>query len=163
MYFKNIPKIYYDFEINGKKELKILKDITHNVRLNKELLSNIVNYYDYKLQDGDTPEILSYKFYGSVKYHWVILLANETYHWIRDFPLTESDLQEYVTNKYNGEENEIRHYVKNGYIVNSDEIGASPVSYYEHENNLNEQKRSIKIIDPEFLPKLLNEYGSIFK
>ena len=35
MYFSKIPNIYYEFTINGVPQLKILKDITTNVKIGK--------------------------------------------------------------------------------------------------------------------------------
>ena len=86
--------------------------------------------------EGETPEIVSYKYYGAVRYHWVILLMNQ----IRDpqwgWPLSSSALEKYIVAKYGGtdestqihshyETNEIRAratddmYVKNDIILNS--------------------------------------------
>jgi len=163
MYFKDIPNIYYKVNINNKEHLKILKDITYNIRLKKNLLDNISLYYDYDLVKGDTPEIIAHKIYGSTKFHWLIMLANEKYHWIKDFPLDDEILQQYIDDKYGETQNDIRHYVLDGYIVSSNTIGATPVTNYDYEASLNESKRRIKVIDPELLPIILKEMGKIFK
>ena len=52
MYFDNFPKIIYNFNINNKEELKVLTDITRNVRLRKEILSNITLFDMYIISDG---------------------------------------------------------------------------------------------------------------
>lgn len=77
MYFKNFQKIYYDYTINGEKELKVVTDITKNVRFRKEVLFNILTYDLYDIKDGETPEIIAEKIYGNPEYHWIIMLANE--------------------------------------------------------------------------------------
>ena len=78
-YFTKFPQIYYDFKVGGVNDpstLMVIRDITHNVRIRKEVLSNVVLYDYYHIQDGETPEIISEKVYGSPLYHWVTLLVN---------------------------------------------------------------------------------------
>ena len=53
MYFSYIPNIYYDFtDADGKQTLKVLKDITTNVRLIRSLLENITVYDEYDIVDN---------------------------------------------------------------------------------------------------------------
>ena len=73
MYFDNFPTFLYPFKINNKVEYKLIKDISQNVRVRKEILANITLYDEYDIRDGDTPEIISEKVYGSPLYHWVVL------------------------------------------------------------------------------------------
>ena len=87
MYFENFPIFLYDFKINGKTEYKLVKDISQNVRVRKEILSSVTLYDEYDIRDGETPEIISEKVYGTPLYHWVIMLCNDNYNYIDDFPL----------------------------------------------------------------------------
>lgn len=101
MYFKEFPKILYDFKKpDGSTETKIVRDITRNVRFRKEILENITVYDEYDIQDGETPEIIAEKVYGNPKYHWVIMLANQRWEYINDFPLDETSLIKYIEAKY---------------------------------------------------------------
>ena len=43
MYFKEFPKFLYNFKVNGKDKAVIVKDITQNVRIRKEILANVTN------------------------------------------------------------------------------------------------------------------------
>lgn len=170
MYFKNFDQIYYDFEINGKRELKIVTDITKNIRFRKEVLSNITLYDEYDIVDGETPEIIAEKIYGNPKYHWVIMLANDKYNYIEDFPLPQQQLSEHVTQKY-GAGNEYKtHYHVNaeGYIVDENNVDIKgqttityPVSNYEYEEQLNEKKRRIKIISPEIINIVIKNFTDL--
>lgn len=101
MYFKDFPTIFYQFDIGSDTVLKTIRDITANVRLRKELLSNITIYDSYDIQEGDTPEIIAAKYYGSSQLHWAIMLANETFDYQVDFPMADAVLQQYVVDKYN--------------------------------------------------------------
>ena len=87
MYFDRFKDIYYEFNINGKKVLKTVKDITTNVRFRKELLSQVTLYDEYDIQEGETPDIIAAKYYGSSQYHWVVMLANELALWNALFPI----------------------------------------------------------------------------
>ena len=100
MYFKDIPQVYYDFDINGTRQLKVMKDITHNVRFRKEVLANVTLYDSYDIRDGETPEIIAEKIYGNPNYHWVIMLANEKYDYLNDFPLSTYYLEQHLRQKY---------------------------------------------------------------
>ena len=103
MYFKDVPSIYYNFKIGGKDQLSIIKDITHNVRFRKEILSNITLYDEYDIRDGETPEIIAERVYGNPNYHWIIMLLNEKYDYLTDFPLTYNELVAHTTLKYGAE------------------------------------------------------------
>ena len=72
MYFSKIPYIYAPFTIGGIEQYVQLKDITVNVRFMSEFLSNITVYDLYDIKDGETPEILAERFYGTPIYHWGI-------------------------------------------------------------------------------------------
>ncbi len=43
MYFKDFNKIYYEFDINGQRELEVITDITRNVRFRKEFLLTLLS------------------------------------------------------------------------------------------------------------------------
>ncbi len=93
MYFKEFPEFLYDFRY-GPYETKtsIVRDITRNVRFRKEVLENIAVYDEYDIVDGETPEIIAEKVYGNPEYHWIIMLANQRYDHLTDFPLEEPEL-----------------------------------------------------------------------
>lgn len=163
MYFKNFPTFLYDYDINGSTQYKLVKDITQNVRLRKELLSNVTLYDEYDFRDGDTPEIIAEKVYGSPLYHWVIMLVNEKYDYVNDFPLPIYELEKHVTDKYGaGNEYDTHHYVDtNGFIVHSSYPGATSVSNYDYESDVNESKRRIKLISPSLLNTILKNFKDL--
>lgn len=163
MYFKEFPDIYYLYNINGEEVLKVVKDITQNVRLRKQILENVTLYDEYDVREGETPEIVSDKIYGSPYYHWVIMLANQKYNYVEDWPKNYHQLEEYILEKYGTVEEAYatHHWEKNGVVVNSDAEGAYPVSNYQYEEQLNDQKRRIKLIAPSLLNKILDEFKDL--
>lgn len=118
MYFKQFPQIYYDFpKANSDNVLQILTDITTNVRVRKEVLENITIYDEYDIQEGETPEIIAEKVYGNPELHWVVMLVNQRYDYVADFPLTNLELEQLCIDNY-GEDKiyNIHHYEKNGIV-----------------------------------------------
>ena len=139
----------------------IVTDVTRNVRIRKEILSNITIYETYDIGDGETPELIAEKIYGDAKYHWVIMLANDIVDYVSDFPLEESRLVKVIEDKY-ANINGIHHYENlDGFVVNSDDVHAYPVSNNEYERRLNEAKRSIKIVSPKLLSTILKNYKDL--
>jgi hypothetical protein len=103
MYFKDFPQFLYDFKYvaSGKTRTSLVKDITRNIRFRKDILSNITLFDEYDIVDGETPEIIAEKFYGTPEYHWVVMLANERFDNNTDFPLMEPELQKHISTIYN--------------------------------------------------------------
>lgn len=160
MYFKRIPTIYYPVTINGVKQYSILKDVTVNVRFIKEFLSNITLYDMYDIIDGETPEIISEKFYGTPLYHWIIMLVNERYDYLEDFPLSYQSLLDVVKEKYGEENIYATHHYENaeGYVVAQDYPLATPISNIDYEERKNETKRTIKIIDSAIVERVVDDF-----
>ena len=116
MYFANFPKIVYDFDLSGGTDYKIVTDITRNVRVRKKILENITLYDYYDIAEGDTPEIISEKIYGTPYYHWVIMLVNQRYDYVNDFPLTQVELDAHLDKKYGNKKYHVHDYKVNGLV-----------------------------------------------
>jgi hypothetical protein len=174
-YFKGFPNIVYDFSSDNESISYLLKDITRNVRFRKELLKDITLYDEYDIVDGETPEIIAEKVYGSPFYHWIVMLANERYDYIQDFPMTQNELDQYIKHTYGSLSNAIN---KTMYWVNSvgdvvyyDETNpTSPLNYvgnktkvtaYDYEIKVNESKRRIKLISPKLLTTIIKNFREL--
>jgi len=163
MYFKKFPKFLYDFKINGENKVALVKDITQNVRVRTQILENITLYDEYDIRDGETPEIIAEKIYGSPEYHWVVMLCNQRFDYINDFPLSTYNLEEHITQKYGaGNEYNTHHWIDtNGNWVHEGASGATSVSNYQYEDDENEKKRRIKLISPELLQTILKNFKEL--
>lgn len=100
-YFKDFPQFLYDFMYDDRIRTTVVRDITRNIRIKKEIIQNVTLYDEYDIVDGETPEILAERFYGSPNYHWIIMIANGKYDWRSDFPLKEEVLQRHIKTTYN--------------------------------------------------------------
>lgn len=116
MYFANFPKIVYDFDLATGTDYKVVTDVTRNVRLRKQILENISLYDYYDIAEGDTPEIISEKIYGTPYYHWVIMLVNQRYDYVNDFPLSQLELDTYIDKKYGDKKHHVHDYKFNGFV-----------------------------------------------
>jgi len=162
MYFKDFPSFIYQFKVGNTNKTSLVKDITRNIRFRRDVLANITVYDEYDIVDGETPEIIAEKLYGDAQYHWIIMLANDRYDYIEDFPLAEYQLVRVIAAKYPGTENNIHHYVDaNGFVVNSNAPGAVSVSNADDERNKNEAKRRIKIISKNIINTILKDYKDL--
>lgn len=164
MYFDKFQKIFYDLDLGKENpDLTVLTDITTNVRFKKYLIENVTTWDYYFIKDGESLEAISEKLYGSPFYHWVLMILNEKYDYINDMPLSQFELEKSVKEKY-GENNinNIHHYIdQKGNVVNSSVIGSTPVTNLQHEELVNEGKRKIKILAPQLLSKIIDQFRRI--
>lgn len=163
MYFKKFPEMLYNFPIGGKEKVIVVRDITVNVRVLKKVLENISLYDTYDIVSGETPEIVSAKLYGSSQYHWALMIANQRFDYIADWPLTYDRLEQYCIDKYGVDNVQMIHHYENaeGFVVDSSYPMATPISNLTYEDRINESKRSIKIISKQLLEQIVNEFTKL--
>ena len=171
MYFSMFPKGYYDLKGDGNP--KIVTDLMRRVKVRAKIKDEASLYDSYDVTDGDTPESISYKHFGSTDYFWVICLMNDITDRFYDWPLTNSAFEEYVKQKYDNP-GAVHHYEKdqtsgvtngNGpgdfsykVEVNSTDADGQSVSNYEYESRLQDQKRQIKLLDKGYLNTFVEEF-----
>jgi len=99
MYFKNIKNVIID--VDGSGNVDILKNLTAKAKVSDALINNAGFYQTVEVIDGERPDHLSQRLYGSDIYHWTFLLLNPQIKNIwDDWPMKYSQLIEYCTNKY---------------------------------------------------------------
>ena len=106
-YFRNIPKVRYD--INGAEPNKYLNvtNIMKRISFKPSVIEDISEYYPYRVKDGERPDILSFEKYGTVAYAYLIMLVNDIYDPLFDWPLSSQQFEKYLTNKYGSVSSEI--------------------------------------------------------
>ena len=177
-YFDKFPLIVYD--IKGDNKFKLLPDILRRVKLRSNLQDGAVLFDKYDVKEGENPEDVAFKWFGSADLHWVILLTNNVTDRYYDWPLSQPDFAEFLTDKYGaGNEDGVHHYelVKSsGKItssgpsdyshrveVNSDETDAITVTNREYEERLQDQKRQIKLLSKSFLADFIEEFDILVR
>ena len=99
-YFRNIPKVKYD--INGAEPNKYrnVTNIMKRISFKPSVIEDISEYYPYRVKDGERPDIISHQKYGSVAYAYLIMLVNDIYDPLFDWPLSSQQFEKYLVNKY---------------------------------------------------------------
>lgn len=162
MYFENFP--YINYSLDGGASSFVMTDIFRRVVAKTNNILTATSFDQYDIKDGETPEILADKFYNDPNLHWVILVANEIIDPRWDWPLSQRALNSYITDKYGaGNEYALHHYVNDtGDWVHSSYAGVKyPRTNTDHENEENELKRKISILQPKFVPQFVQSFTGL--
>jgi len=175
-YFETFPKRLYD--INNNKNSTLVTDIFRRLKVRDNIKDNAALFARYDVQNGDTPESVSYKHFGSTDYFWVICLMNDITDRFYDWPLTDQAFEAYVKDKYDNP-GAIHHYEKtqssgaqtgdgpgdysHKVEVNSTDTDAQSVSNYEYEQRLQDEKRQIKLLEPAYLNTFVAEFEKLVR
>ena len=155
-YFNNLPTIEYG--------TKVARNLITRPKIKEFILGNPNVIYDYVIKDGERPDVIANAYYGDSNFVWLIFLANNIVDPYYDWPLTQEQFKDFIIDKYGSVEtakNTIKHYkhktkgtliTKETYDLNATmlKIVASDyqsVDVYKFEDEANEAKRSIKLID----------------
>jgi hypothetical protein len=95
-YFKTLPKL---ISTNNGNSI-LLTNLLVRSSIIQNLLTNSLLFYKYDIQDGDTPEIVAYKYYGDAYRYWIVLFSNQMLDPQWDWPLNSINFQNYIVNKY---------------------------------------------------------------
>ena len=97
-YFNYFPKVGYSIERPNKYDY--VTSLVSRFGIEDQLKENSAVFYTYQVRDGETPEIIASKVYGSAERHWIILMMNNVVDPQYDWPLSYSAFNEYVKSKY---------------------------------------------------------------
>ena len=96
-YFNTLPKLV---KTDDKGNSLLLTNILARANLLQNFLSSPAIYYEYDIQDGDTPEIIAHKYYGDVYRYWVVLFANQIMDPQWQWPMSGEVFKSYIDSKY---------------------------------------------------------------
>lgn len=214
-YFNFFPKTLYSSN-NASIGLDTVTNIISRFGFEATLKENSAAFYEYDIQDGDTPEIIASKYYDSSERHWIVLMFNDIYDPQYDWPLDDRTLVSYIDTKYSANNyadtantgikgitwalnaNNIQSYYKTITITNSDGVSSEEKleldantyantpqtsaaftlqdgseitevvtkqtqTYYQYEIEVNESKRTIRLLKPEFVPAVEKEFKKVIK
>ena len=169
-YFEMFPEIFYDMKGDGN--FTLVKDIMSRVKIVSGVKENILNFDYYDVKDGETPEMIAHKYYGDVNLHWTILVANDIVDYYEDWPMSVQKFEQFMFDKYDNPQG-IHHYeitqtsgdttvtVDVGTeetLVEEDYPTATAISNYQYEDKLQEKKRQIRLITPEYIDEFVKEF-----
>ena len=168
MYFDRFPKGNYI--LPGTKTFKLVSDLFRRVKIRDKIKNEASIYTEYFVSSGERPEHIAQKHFGNPELHWVVLITNNIADALYDWPMSFSAFEEYIADKYDNAE-AIHHYEKvqssgpqtsidySHFIeCNITDPGAQAVSYREYEQRIQDRKSRIKLLEPAYLPVLIEEF-----
>lgn len=98
-YFKYFPKIQYDLDANG--QTRTIVDTFRFAKVVTNFKDDITFYRFYDIQEGERPDHVSQKLYGTPNYYWTFFLCNpELKSLENDWPVESGELEEKLAHKY---------------------------------------------------------------
>ena len=169
MYFANFPVIPYDSVGNG--DFKLVTNLLKRVAVRSKIKTNVLIFDTYDVKEGETPEILADKLYDDPELHWVILLVNNITDRYHQWPQNQNQFLTYINDKYSNVD-ATHHYeisqVSGDTTIkidigtdNTDYPTASVITNFEYEEELQDEKRKIRLLDPAYLGAFVAEYEKL--
>ena len=192
-YFRQIPNLDYPSlrnDRNSAYDYQIVKNIFKRAVIRDDIFNEITAFTKYSVVGDQRPDQVAYQFYNDSGLDWVILSTNNIVHVRDEWPMGNQDFLTYLNGKYTEAElANIHHYetkiirdssgtliqpegkrVPAGYTVNfldngtlRSESSLTSFSFLEHETDLNDAKRNINILRPEFLGLFLENFADIME
>ena len=168
------------YDVAGNKNYKLLPNIIKRVKLRAGLRSGSFLFDNYDVKDGENPEDIAFKWFGDAQLHWVILMTNNITDRYYQWPLTQPQFQEHLTDKYGaGNEDSVHHYEKttdsgktsssgpNDFShkveCNSDDGDPDIITNRIYEQRLQDKYRQIRLLDPQFLDTFVEEFENLIR
>ena len=169
MYFSKFPYIIYDSVGNG--EFKIVTNLLRRVAIRSKVKANTLFFDTYDVKEGETPEMVAHKLYGDPELHWVVLLVNNVTERYHQWPKNTNQFLAYINDKYSNVD-ATHHYeisqVSGDTTIkidigtdNTDYPTASIVTNYEYEEDLQDKKRKVRLLDPTYIGAFVAEYEKL--
>ena len=192
-YFRQLPNLDYPSLANDRTsayDYNQVKNIFRRAVLREDVFDSYVQFEKYSVEGDDRPDNVASKIYGDPALDWVVLTTNNIIHIRDEWPMSQGDLNNYLANKYSSQElSYIHHYetlkildsfgnliqpegieVQEGYSVTFVDRGVSKTesrlksfTYLEHEIDVNDKKREIDILLPEYVEIFLRDIGNIME
>ena len=188
-YFRELPNINYQSmkgDRSSSEDFVQVKNIFRRAKLRDDLKYNFTSLLDYYIGDGIRPDQVADRLYGDPELDWVVLTSANIINIRDEWPLDSRELYDFALNKYGKDLNQIRHYetkevkdslgrliLPKGKVVDAGFTIPDPssptatinpvigVTNYEYETKINEAKRSIYVITPQYLQLFLNDMRDI--
>ena len=192
-YFRQLPDLDYPSLANDRTsayDYQKVKNIFKRAIIRDDLFGEVVAFTKYSVVGDERPDQVAYNFYGDSGLDWVVLTTNNIIHVRDEWPMGNQDFLTYLNAKYTAEQlSNIHHYetklirdsrgrliqpegltVPAGHSISFLDNGAlrtesqlTSFTFLEHENNVNDKKRDIDILRPEYLSVFLENFAEIME
>ena len=169
MYFENFPLIPYDSVGDG--QFKLVTNLLKRVAIRSKVKGNVALYDTYDVKEGESPEIIAHKLYADSELHWVVLLVNNITDRYHQWPKNQNQYLAYINDKYS-DVDATHHYeisqtsgdttIKIDFGTdNTDYPTASIITNAEFEEDLQDKKRKIRLLDPAYIDDFVTEFEEL--
>lgn len=170
--FYDAENVLYTFGINQDKTIQI-KNFLHRFAFLEDIKKDLSSWSYWTIRDKETPEILSYKLYNTSHLYWLICVFNNIMCIERDWPKNDKLVYEYSIEKYGAANINSIHHIEAeldanefsyppGTIVDSSySYNTTNISNLQYEIVINDNKRNIKLIHPQYIPAILNQFHQL--
>ena len=190
-YFRQLPNLDYPSLANDRTsayDYDQVKNIFKRAVLREDVVNSYFQFNQYLIEGDDRPDNVASKVYGDSNLDWVVLTTNNVINVRDEWPMSQNDLQNYLTNKYTTAElSYVHHYetlkivdssqkliqpkgitVEEGHSITFIDRGVSKteskveaITYLQHEINLNDKKREINVLQKEYVEIYLRDMTNI--
>ena len=165
MYFKDFPVILYDS--------KEVTNLLRRVAIRSKVKTNVMFFDTYDVKEGETREMIADKLYDDPQLHWVVMIVNNITDRYHEWPMSGNQFLDYVNEKYSNPEG-THHYeieqssgdttVKiNIGTDNTDHPTATLITNYEYEEEEQNRRRKIRLLDPKFIQDFTAEFSDLMQ
>jgi len=188
-YFRFLPDIQYlsPFENRPSADSYVsAKNLFKRIKLSDDTFNSPYLFNKYIIEEGERPDTVASKIYGNTSFDWLVILSAGIINQRSEWPLSSQDLYEFAANKYGNDLTAIRYYRttevrdsnnrlilpagqtvdQNFTIPNPDNPLATlnpveGVTNYEHEYILNDAKKEINLIKPQYKLRIVSELANL--
>jgi hypothetical protein len=101
-YFSNFPKVSYRFNPIGITQNVV--DIFRHARSQDTFIDNPLAYQKYTIIDGERPDVVSQRLYGTPDLYWTFFVINESLNEVySDWPMSQEALNKYIDYHFSGQ------------------------------------------------------------
>ena len=192
-YFRQLPDLDYPSLKNDRRsayDYQVVKNIFKRAVLRNDVFDEVTAFTKYSVEGDERPDQVAFNFYQDPNLDWVVLTTNNIVHVRDEWPMGNQDFLTYLNGKYTAEElANIHHYetdvlrdsrgrlihpkgltVPSNYSISFLDNGVlrteskiTSFTFLEHETNLNDDKRQINILKPEYLTVFLEDFENIME
>ena len=187
-YFKSIPNVKYDINGNSPNTFQKVTNIMKRPKFKPAVIAEITDYYPYRIKDGYRPDMVSQEVYGTPTFAYLILMFNDIYDPVFDWPLGLTQFDNYIVSKYGSMDSAVttvKYYyqiiraevAKTGiseripavkYIIDSTAYALlgdddkTTISQYDWEFELNDEKTELQLINASVIQDVDYEVKRMF-
>lgn len=187
----NFEYISRNFDEKNLSDYVQVKNLFKRGKLREDIFGDLAFFEKYQIIGDERPDNVAFKFYNDSTLDWVILLANNILNIYSEWPMTQRTFDKVMLEKYGSYEelySGIHHYeteeiknsfgvtiipaglqVEEDFFIEYEEDGEVilredikiPITNYEYETSVENEKRGIFILKPRYLGIVSNDIEDI--